>query len=128
MNQRLGAVACLLAAGMLLLSACADAPGRYIGESEPAAETTGPVKSFTVHASSSGYDLTEIKVKRGNTVQITLKNKQGMHSLKIKGYNKEVRGGKTITFTADQAGTFEYSCNISCGKNHKEMKGILIVK
>lgn len=128
MNQRLGAVACLLAAGMLLLSACADAPGRYIGESEPAAETTGPVKSFTVYASSSGYDLTEIKVKKGDTVQITLENTQGMHSLKIKGYNKEVRGGKTITFTADQAGTFEYSCNISCGKNHKQMKGVLIVK
>lgn len=128
MNQRLGAVACLLAAGMLLLSACADAPGRYIGGSDPAAETAGPVKSFTVHASSSGYDMTEIKVKKGDTVQITLENTQGMHSLKIKGYNKEVRGGKTITFTADQAGTFEYSCNISCGKNHKQMKGVLIVK
>ncbi|EOS56879.1 cupredoxin domain-containing protein [Paenibacillus barengoltzii] len=128
MNQRLGAVARLIAAGMLLLTGCADAPGRYISGSEPAAETAGPVKSFTVYASSSGYDLTEIKVKKGDTVQITLENTQGMHSLKIKGYNKEVRGGKTITFTADQAGTFEYSCNISCGKNHKQMKGVLIVK
>lgn len=127
MNHRLGAVACLLG-GMLLLSACADAPGRYIGGSEPAAEAKGPVKAFTVHARPSGYDLTEIKVKKGDTVQITLINTQGMHSLKIKGYNKEVRGGKTMTFTADQAGTFEFACNISCGKNHKEMKGTFIVK
>ncbi|WP_068785906.1 cupredoxin domain-containing protein [Paenibacillus phocaensis] len=127
MNYRLGAVVCLLG-GLLLLSACADAPGRYIGGAEPAAEAKGPVQSFTVHASSSGYDLTEIKVKRGDTVRIALKNTQGMHSLKIKGYNKEVRGGKSITFTADQAGSFEFSCNISCGKNHKVMKGVLIVK
>ncbi|MUG88927.1 hypothetical protein GNP92_21565 [Paenibacillus timonensis] len=127
MNHRLKAAVCLLG-GMLLLSACTDAPGRYIGGSEPATEAKGPVKSFTVHASPSGYDTTEIRVKQGDTVRITLENTQGMHSLKIKGYNKEVRGGKTMTFTADQAGTFEYSCNISCGKNHKEMKGTLIVK
>lgn len=125
MNFRLGAAAFALG-GVLLLSACANAPNRYIGENAPAAN--GPVKEFTVHAQPSGYDLQEIKVKQGDTVRITLKNTQGMHSLKIKGYNLEVRGNKTITFVADQAGEFEYACNISCGKGHQEMKGTFIVK
>ncbi|MGG6314225.1 cupredoxin domain-containing protein [Paenibacillus macerans] len=126
MKIRIGAIAIALGCA-LLISACADAPDRYIGSgTETAAK--GPVKVFTVHAQPSGYDVQEIKVKRGDTVRITLKNTQGMHSLKIKGYNKEVRGGKTITFVADQAGEFEFSCNISCGKGHKEMKGTFIVR
>lgn len=115
-----------LLAGILLLTACADGPGRYIGE-EPSA-LKGPAKEFTIHAEPSGYDTKEIRVKRGDTVRIKLVNTQGMHSLKIAGYKQEVRGGKTITFVADQAGEFEFSCNISCGKDHKQMKGTFIVK
>lgn len=125
MGYRWMAMAGLLS-GILLLTACADTPGRYIGE-EPSA-LKGPAKEFTIHAQPSGYDTKEIRVKRGDTVRIKLVNVQGMHSLKISGYNEEVRGGKTITFVADQAGEFEFSCNISCGKDHKQMKGTFIVK
>ncbi|GIO36761.1 hypothetical protein J41TS12_16220 [Paenibacillus antibioticophila] len=115
---------CLALAAILMLSAC----GKIEEPSANANLNGGPVKEFTVHARSSGYDIQEIKVKQGDTVKITLKNEQGMHSLKIKGYNKEVRGGKTITFVADKAGEFDFSCNISCGKNHENMTGKLIVK
>ncbi|WP_334072871.1 MULTISPECIES: cupredoxin domain-containing protein [Paenibacillus] len=108
---------------LMVLPACGK-----IGDPAADVKGSGPVKEFTVQAQSSGYDIQEIKVKQGDTVKITLKNMQGMHSLKIKGYNKEVRGNKTITFVADRAGTFEYACNISCGKNHKEMVGKLIVQ
>lgn len=115
---------CLTLAAVLILSAC----GKIEDPTAGANLSGGPVKEFTVHARSSGYDIQEIKVKKGDTVKITLKNEQGMHSLKIKGYNKEVRGGKTITFVADKAGEFDFSCNISCGKNHENMTGKLIVK
>lgn len=113
-----------LAAMLLLLTAC----GKIEDSPTGAKLNGGPVKEFTVHARSSGFDVQEIKVKKGDTVKITLKNEQGMHSLKIKGYNKEVRGGKTVTFVADKAGEFAFSCNISCGKNHKQMTGTFIVK
>jgi|GEM_PF-6814914 len=108
---------------LMVLPACGKigGPAETIGNG-------GPAKEFTVEAHSSGYDIQEIKVNKGDTVQITLKNAEGMHSLKIKGYNKEVRGNKTIMFVADRAGEFEYACNISCGKNHKQMVGKLIVQ
>lgn len=106
-----------------VLPACGKigAPAEAIGDG-------GPAKEFTVEARSDGYDIQEIKVKKGDMVKITLKNAEGMHSLKIKGYNKEVRGNKTVMFVADRAGEFEYACNISCGKNHKQMVGKLIVQ
>lgn len=117
-------LALAITAALVVLPACGK-----IGDPNAIGQAgKGPVKQFTVHARSMGYDMTEIKVKQGDTVKITLKNEQGMHSLKIKGYNKEVRGGKTITFVADKAGKFVFSCNISCGKNHKAMTGKLIVK
>ncbi|WP_410769135.1 cupredoxin domain-containing protein [Fontibacillus sp. BL9] len=116
-------VVCFIIVAALTVSACGKIEDQSTG-----GNLSGPVKQFTVHARSTGYDIQEIKVKRGDTVKITLKNDQGMHSLKIKGYNKEVRGGKSITFVADKAGEFLYSCNISCGKNHKQMTGKLIVK
>lgn len=122
--KRTGWMWCLALAAVLILSAC----GKIEDPAAGANLNDGPVKEFTVHARSSGYDIQEIKVKKGDTVKITLKNEQGMHSLKIKGYNKEVRGGKTITFVADKAGEFDFSCNISCGKNHKNMTGKFIVK
>lgn len=114
----------LALAVVLLISAC----GKIEDSPAGADLMNGPVKQFTVHARSSGFDVQEIKVKKGDIVKITLKNEQGMHSLKIKGYNKEVRGGKTITFVADKAGEFVFSCNTSCGKNHKHMTGKFIVK
>lgn len=118
-------LALTITAALVVLPACGKIgePNSTLGQAGK-----GPVKQFTVHARSTGYDMTEIKVKQGDTVKITLKNEQGMHSLKIKGYNKEVRGGKSITFVADKAGEFVFSCNISCGKNHKAMTGKLIVK
>lgn len=114
----------LALAVVLLISACGKIEDLPAG----ADLMNGLVKQFTVHARSSGFDVQEIKVKKGDIVKITLKNEQGMHSLKIKGYNKEVRGGKTITFVADKAGEFVFSCNTSCGKNHKQMTGKFIVK
>ncbi|MEF2966063.1 cupredoxin domain-containing protein [Paenibacillus sp. M1] len=124
-SKRIIAVFIMLAA-IFALSACGKIEDKAPGSANSAGN--GPVKEFTVHARSTGYDVQEIRVNQGDTVQITLKNDQGMHSLKIKGYNKEVRGGKTITFVADKAGEFEFACNISCGKNHKLMTGKLIVK
>lgn len=113
---------------MALLSACGKiegAPSASISTSDMKAN--GPVKVFEVQGKSSGFDVKEMQVKQGDTVQIKLTNVQGIHSLKIEGYNKEVRGNKTITFVADQAGEFEYHCDISCGKGHKQMTGKLIV-
>ena len=74
------------------------------------------------------FDQKEIKVKQGETVSITLKNDQGNHGFKLEGYDKEVKNGQTVTFTADKAGEFNFECSIICGKGHADMKGKFIVE
>ena len=56
-------------------------------------------------------------VNQGDTVKITVKNKQGTHDLKIDEFNASTRTlnageTQTITFVADKIGTFQYYCRI----------------
>lgn len=93
---------------------------------------TAEVKSFTVEGKPFEYSPSEIKVKQGETVQITFKNLAGFHDLTIDGLNvatKQISAGETDTvqFIADKAGTFEYFCSVG---THREqgMVGKLIVE
>ena len=99
-----------------------------IKEGEMAAE----VKTFTVEAKNFSFTPSEIKVKKGDRVKITLNNTQGFHDLVIDEFsvkNPQANGPTTaeVEFTADKMGTFEFYCSV--GK-HREMgmKGNLIVE
>jgi len=90
------------------------------------------VKSFTVTAQGLSFSPKEIKVKKGDTVQIKFVNAGGFHDLRIDGYNvgtKQIQspGEETFQFVADKAGTFEFFCSVM---NHRQlgMKGNLIVE
>lgn len=120
MKKWLVLISLLLVVG--LVSACGSDDG---GE---AAAGTGETKEFTVKASNFEFDVKEIKVNKGDTVKITLVNEKGNHALKFNGYNKEVQGGKTISFVANKTGEFDYKCSIMCGAGHNDMMGKLIVQ
>jgi len=111
---------CLVILSALLLGAC--------GSKDSGAEGNGEVKEFTIDATNFEFDLKEIKVNKGDTVKVTLKNSEGNHAVKFDGYNKEVQGDKTISFVADKAGEFKYECSIFCGAGHTDMVGKLIVE
>ncbi|TJY41134.1 cytochrome C oxidase subunit II [Cohnella pontilimi] len=122
----------ILTLGLLLTAALVMA-GCGGKKSEPASspaasQAAGGGKTITVDAKNFEFDQKEIKVKKGETVTITLKNSQGNHGLKIEGYDKEVKGNESVTFTADQAGEFKFECSIMCGAGHKDMVGTLIVE
>jgi heme/copper-type cytochrome/quinol oxidase subunit 2 len=73
-----------------------------------------------------------ITVQKGDTVKIILNNTDTMdHSFNLDAYNiaQTVHGGQTVTiqFVADQAGIFEYYCNVPCGAGHLQMRGQLTV-
>lgn len=89
---------------------------------------TGETKEFTIEAKNFEFDLKEIKVNKGDTVKIKLKNTQGMHAVQIEGYDVEIQDGKTISFVVDQTGEFKYVCSIFCGTGHADMTGTLIVE
>lgn len=117
----------LVIATVLIVSACGKAEESK-GETNANASASGEVKEFTIDAKNFEFDLKEMKVKKGDTVKLTLKNSQGNHAVKVEGYEKEVQGNKTISFVADKTGEFAYVCSIFCGAGHEKMTGKLIVE
>ncbi|KIL36102.1 hypothetical protein SD71_08905 [Cohnella kolymensis] len=85
-------------------------------------------KAITINAKNFEFDQKEIKVKKGEKLSITLKNSQGNHAIQIEGYDQQIKGGKTVTFTADKAGEFRFLCSVMCGAGHIDMVGKLIVE
>jgi heme/copper-type cytochrome/quinol oxidase subunit 2 len=72
-----------------------------------------------------------IEVKQGQEVELIVSTPDVEHGLAIKGYgiSEPVQPGEptVIKFLADKAGTFRMSCDILCGRGHKDMVGELIV-
>ncbi|MDB5259878.1 MAG: Blue (Type 1) copper protein [Candidatus Nomurabacteria bacterium] len=96
--------------------------------------TTGgqTVKSFTVTGQNFSFSPAAMTVNKGDKVRITFKNGQGTHNLVIDEYNVNtgvIGSGaeKTVEFTADKTGSFEYYCSVG---NHRAMgmHGTLTVK
>ncbi len=93
---------------------------------------TGTVKSFNVTGSNFKFDPSEIRVKKGDTVKITLAS-SGMHDFRIDEFNVKTNvlktgdAPQTVQFVADKTGTFEYYCSVG---NHRAMGmvGKLIVE
>lgn len=95
--------------------------------------TVSSVKSFTVKASNFVFDLKEIKVKKGDTVRITLQSSGMPHDWvvdEISGARTKIlQSGQeeTIEFKADKSGAFEYYCSV--GQHRKNgMFGKLIIE
>lgn len=99
---------------------------------EITASSTPAEKVFTVIGTSFAFNPNKIEVNKGDLVKITFKDSDGLHDLKIDGYNvatEKINSGQeqTITFTADKTGTFAFYCSVGTHRE-KGMKGTLIVK
>lgn len=125
--KKLMCTAGLLLAAAIVASGCGGG-GDKENASPAQGAAAGEVKAFTIDATNFAFGPNEIKVNKGDKVSITLVNKQGNHSIKIKGYDKVIKGKQTVTFTADKAGEFEFDCDIMCGTGHADMIGKLIVQ
>ncbi|GEM_PF-2553067 len=90
------------------------------------------VKEFIVVASKFKFEPSTLTVNKGDRVRLTLKSADVSHGLGISefGVNLAVGAGeqKTMEFTADKEGTFNFACSVYCGSGHLEMSGKLIVK
>lgn len=74
-----------------------------------------------------------IRVKKGDLVQLRLTSEDVAHGFRIKEFDVKVfpiEPGKfeTVEFVAEEAGTFDFFCNIVCSARHGEMRGQLIVE
>lgn len=110
---------------VLALSACG---GKSEDASGNAASATGEVKEVTINGTNFEWDQKEIKVKKGDTVKLTLVNKEGMHGIEIPDLKVKLDKAGTVEFVAGKTGTFDYVCSIMCGAGHNDMVGKLIVE
>ena len=75
-----------------------------------------------------------IEVNKGDRVVLKLRSSDVIHGFSLKDFgifiNDGIQPGKSllVSFTADKAGVFTFSCNAICGDNHQNMQGTLVVK
>jgi len=75
-----------------------------------------------------------IEVSQGDVVVFKLTSSDVVHGFSLKDFEvfltDGIEPGKAtyVSFTADKAGTFTFSCNAICGEMHQNMQGTLIVK
>lgn len=78
------------------------------------------------------YTPNHIEVQKGEKIRLQLKSMDVTHGFAIDefGIVREVSPGPptVVEFTPNRAGTFSFYCVVRCGKNHKQMRGTLVVK
>ena len=88
-------------------------------------------RSFRIDARQFAYAPSELAVNPGDTVTIQLVSTDVVHGLYIDGYDLSVEADPgqtaTLTFFADQPGSFRFRCNVTCGAMHPFMIGKLTV-
>lgn len=83
----------------------------------PTSQAQSQIKEINVEAGSFYFKPSEIAVKKGDKVKVTMRAVSLMHDFTIDELNVKmpiVKNGDTgtIEFTADRAGTFEYYCSV----------------
>lgn len=78
------------------------------------------------------FEPARIEVAQGERVKIVVKSLDGVHGIEIKKFkvNQKIpRGGEPVTveFVAGSPGEFPILCSEYCGKDHDDMRGMLIV-
>ena len=89
-------------------------------------------KEFDVQGFNFGYNIKEIKVKKGDVVKINFAVTDGFHDFVIDEFDvatQRIRDSDTdtVTFTADKAGEFEFYCSVGSHRS-SGMVGKLIVE
>lgn len=93
----------------------------------------GEKHTFDISGKNFEFDLAEIRVKEGDTVTINFTSESGFHDWVVDEFDAatdQVRpddGVTSVTFVADQKGTFEYYCSVGSHRANG-MVGNLIVE
>jgi cytochrome c oxidase subunit 2 len=110
----------LLAAGLFAVLAVS------LAQEQPAA------REIAVTAKKYEFSPSELRVRQGETVKLTITALDRKHGFKIEALDidRELPKGEAVTieFVADRAGTFPIACSKFCGFGHGKMKGELIVE
>jgi cytochrome c oxidase subunit 2 len=93
----------------------------------PTAHGAPGEKVIEIEASQFQFTPGTIRVQPGDKITINLTAVDVAHGVYLDGYNLEMYAdpGQTdsLTFTANQEGTFRFRCSVSCGSLHPFMIG-----
>ena len=96
----------------------------------------GEVKAYDIlgfGANSETVNKPTIRVNKGDRVVLKLKSSDVVHGFSLKELGIFIDDGippgkvRLVSFVADKAGAFTFSCNAICGSNHEKMQGTLVV-
>lgn len=97
----------------------------------PAPAISPQAQTFQIEARQFAYSPSEITVNPGDTVTLQLVSTDVVHGLYIDGYDLSVESDPgqtaTLSFKANQPGSFRFRCNVTCGAMHPFMIGKLTV-
>ena len=127
----------LLIMSILFVAGCASTtPSTNPPATTPQGNTLPPVstvavKEFNMTASRFSFDPDTITVNKGDHVVLHITSTDTTHGFSLATYDiiETLPPGetKTIKFTVDKAGEFNFFCSVFCGSGHADMRGKLIV-
>ena len=90
-------------------------------------------KEFNINTSQFEFQPYQIKVKRGTTIKIIVKNLDTVdHGLTIPELGltalRTTARKAVLEFTPQEPGSYQFRCNVQCGLSHDRMVGTLIVE
>ena len=91
------------------------------------------VRTFEIEARKYEFRPSRLEVNEGETVRITIRSSDTKHGFGIDDLDIEEevprRGSPvTIEFVAEEAGEFRIKCTEYCGRGHRRMRGVLVVR
>lgn len=90
--------------------------------------------AITLYSKSRSARNLTLEVKKGDLVVLKITSSDVVHGFSLKDFGiflkDGIRPGKValVSFKADKAGTFTWTCSIICGDEHKKMQGTLVVR
>ena len=90
--------------------------------------------AITLYSKSRPAQNLTLAVNKGDLVVLKITSSDVVHGFSLKDFGifleDGIRPGKValVSFKADKAGTFTFTCSIICGDEHKKMQGTLVVR
>lgn len=123
---------CMLAALVMVIAACGS--NSTNSDKSPEQETGGvestgsASQEVVIKATNWEFDKSEYVVKKGEPVKLTLESESGIHGIAISDLDVKLGNGDSTVITIDEAGEYEFRCNIQCGTGHSKMIAKLVVE
>ena len=90
------------------------------------------VREINITAKQWAFEPNIIRVNKGDKVILHINSLDVKHGFALPDFKiaREINPGMelTIEFVADKTGSFDFFCNVACGRGHGSMEGVLIVE